>query len=65
VRSLFPRCLPTLLSNIAAAAPATPLNTGMPAIEVLLANARNIRKIAKDLPATVTTRETAATQKAA
>jgi thioester reductase-like protein len=65
VRSLFPRCLPTLLANIAAAAPATPLNTGMPAIEVLLENARNIRKIAKDLPATVTTRETAAPQKAA
>lgn len=65
VRSLFPRCLPTLLSNIAAAAPATSFNTGLPPIEVLLANARNIRKIAKDLPASVTTRETTAAQKAA
>jgi thioester reductase-like protein len=55
VRSLFPRNLPSLLANIdeAARTPATPLNTGMPAIEVLLANARNIRKIAKDMPAAV------------
>lgn len=63
VRSLFPRCLPTLLANIDAAAPATPLNVGMPSIEVLLANARNIRKIAKHLPETV--RETSTAQQAA
>jgi hypothetical protein len=51
VRSLFPRCLPDLLRHIdtAAAAPATQLGVGMPAIDVLHENARNIRKIAKEL----------------
>jgi hypothetical protein len=54
VRSLFPRCLPQLLTNIhnAAATPAIPLNAGLPAIDVMLENARNIRKLAKELPTT-------------
>jgi thioester reductase-like protein len=68
VRSLFPRCLPSLLANIdaAAVASATPLNAGLPAIDVLFENARNIRKIAKDVPLLNTTTQTASTvQKAA
>jgi hypothetical protein len=67
VRSLFPRCLPTLLTDIdrAVQAPAVPLNAGVPAIDVLEANARNIRKIAKDLPVRAATAETAAESQAA
>lgn len=69
VRSLFPRCLPTLLKNIhdAAGATATPLNAGMPAIDVLFENAKQIRKMAKDLPTTTqeTTHETTAAVQAA
>jgi nucleoside-diphosphate-sugar epimerase len=51
VRSLFPRDLPDLLGHIdaAAAVPATPLSPGVPPIDVLFNNARNIRKIAREL----------------
>lgn len=51
VRSLFPRCLPDLLGHIdtAAAVPATQLTVGIPAIDVLHENAKNIRKIARAL----------------
>ncbi|WP_166664405.1 SDR family oxidoreductase [Actinophytocola oryzae] len=66
VRSLFPRCLPEILENIdkAATAPATtPLVPGLPAIDVLHANALNIRKLAKELP--VTAPETGAVREAA
>jgi hypothetical protein len=67
VRSLFPRCLPTLLTDIdkAVQAPAVPLNAGIPAIDVLEANARNIRKIAKDLPARAADEQAAAPKAAA
>ncbi|MFI7672455.1 SDR family oxidoreductase [Actinophytocola sp. NPDC049390] len=67
VRSLFPRCLPTLLTDIdkAVQAPAVPLNAGIPAIDVLEANARNIRKIAKDLPVRATEDQVAAPRAAA
>jgi thioester reductase-like protein len=60
VRSLFPHDLPDLLGHIdtAAAAPATPLHAGLPSIDVLYENARNIRKIAKELPAPATTEVT-------
>ena len=59
IRSLFPRCLPQLLTNIhdAAATPAVPLGAGLPAIDVMLENARNIRKLAKELPP-VSTKDT-------
>jgi thioester reductase-like protein len=59
VRSLFPRCFPTMLRNIDAAAGAsatTQLNAGLPAIDVLIENARQIRKLAKHLPATASAR---------
>ena len=51
VRSLSPRDLPQLLRHIdtAAAAPATQLGVGVAAIDVLYENARNIRKIAREL----------------
>jgi thioester reductase-like protein len=51
VRSLFPRCLPDLLKHIdtAAAVPATPLSVGVAPIDVLHENAKNIRKIAREL----------------
>lgn len=64
VRSLFPRCLPELLGHIeaAAAAPATQLGVGMPAIDVLDETARNIRKIAREL---ATNREPVQVQEAA
>lgn len=67
VRSLFPRCLPELLTDIdrAAKAPAVQINAGIPAIDVLEANARNIRKIAKDLPPVTTAAEQAAPKAAA
>jgi nucleoside-diphosphate-sugar epimerase len=67
VRSLFPRCMPQLLRSIdtAASAPAVQLNAGIPAIDVLVENARNIRKIAKYLPVTATAEETGAPSKAA
>ncbi|MFI9812476.1 SDR family oxidoreductase [Saccharothrix variisporea] len=52
IRSLFPRCLPTALTNIDTAAHTTPIVVGadLTPIDVLEANARNIRKLAKDLP---------------
>jgi thioester reductase-like protein len=56
VRSLFPRSFPAMLKYIdtAASAPAaTQLNAGIPAIDVLIENAKHIRKLAKHLPATV------------
>lgn len=63
MRSLFPRCLPTLLNNlhVAITPPATPLNAGLPAIDVLYENAKQIRKLAKHLPTTTqeSTREAA------
>ncbi|MFC4852556.1 SDR family oxidoreductase [Actinophytocola glycyrrhizae] len=67
VRSLFPRCLPELLTSIdtAVRAPAVPLNAGIPAIDVLVENARNIRKIAKDLPALARAEQVATPKKAA
>jgi nucleoside-diphosphate-sugar epimerase len=51
VRSLFPHDLPELLKHIdtAAAVPATPLTSGVPPIDVLDRNARNIRRIAREL----------------
>ncbi len=51
VRSLFPRDLPELLRHIdtAATTPATQLGVGVAAIDVLYENARNIRKIAREL----------------
>ncbi|CAL9615831.1 hypothetical protein SUDANB95_05694 [Actinosynnema sp. ALI-1.44] len=51
-RSLFPRCLPTALANIDAAAHTNPVVLGstLEPIDILEANARNIRKLAKDLP---------------
>lgn len=67
VRSLFPRCLPELLTSIdtAVQAPAVQLNAGVPAIDVLEANARNIRKIAKDLPVRATEEQVTAPKTAA
>lgn len=67
VRSLFPRCLPELLTSIDTAvhAPAVPMNQGIPAIDVLVANAYNIRKIAKGLPAVAAPGQEATTSTAA
>jgi thioester reductase-like protein len=59
VRSLFPRSFPDMLRHITSAAStpaATPLNPGLPAIDVLVANALQIRKLAKLLPTTVSAR---------
>jgi thioester reductase-like protein len=59
VRSLFPRSFPNMLKYITAAASApaaTPLNAGLPAIDVLIENARQIRKLAKHLPASAVAR---------
>ncbi len=67
VRSLFPRCLPRLLTNIhdAATGSATLLGAGLPVIDVVDANARNIRKLAKALPAAVPVTEGDTVRKAA
>ncbi len=56
-RSLFPRSLPELLHNIDRAVPATagPVAGGIPAIDVVVESARNIRKLRRHLPAAVST----------
>lgn len=66
-RSLFPRSLPELLHNIDRAVPPTagPVAGGVPAIDVVAESARNIRKLRRHLPATISTERVRSHEEAA
>jgi nucleoside-diphosphate-sugar epimerase len=66
-RSLFPRSLPELLHNIDRAVPPTagPVAGGIRAIDVVVESARNIRKLRRHLPATISTERVGSHEEAA